>query len=964
VTSVNDLPQAVNDTYATVAGATLEVNATNGVLANDVDPDGDSLTATLVTDVTSGTLSLNADGSFTYAPPAGFSGTQQFVYRASDGTGNSNEATVTLTINAANTFSLLENAPAGTLVGMLQLGNSDLDGDLIFEFVDEQLNPRLELAADDHLAGALAAPVVMIEYLDLQCPTCAAVHPLIEQVKSEFADELLVVSRHFPLLTPHPNAFDAAVASEAAARQGRFHEFVDLMFTKQDEWADEANPRSLFESYADELDLNLTQFSADLDDTVLVARVQRDLEDIVALGGTGTPTFYVNGTRVTELPADVQGYRDLVEDALEQFDDVFTINRRTGQIVVADADALDFSTTPTYTLNVRVSDRDGDTETIQARINLVDVNQTPPVAIADSYSVDEEIVLTVNAANGILANDSDPDGDQLVPRIDSNPANGTLVVNLDGSFTYTPNTDFSGQDSFVYQASDGDFLSDLTTVTITVNNVNDAPQVVDDAYTLSENETLQVNAVNGVLANDADVDGDSLTVTLVDDVSNGALVLNADGSFTYTPTASFSGSDSFTYRVNDGTVDSAEAATVSLTISNVNQAPIARADAYVAQVGQPLQVAAALGLLANDSDPDGDSLTVIASTQPINGEVLVGGDGTFQYTPDTGYTGTDTFTYRISDGDLESTNVIVTVTVNPQNTFSLPEDARQGDLVGTVQSVSAALSAPVMMELADASRPAALGLVPDDHLSGDITAPVVLIEYLDFQCPTCRAFHPVVKALEEQFEGELLVVRRHFPLQSIHPNAFAAGVAAEAAGRQDAFEAFGDLLFENQPTWAPLSDPQPLFESYATSLGLNLDQFRTDQADPALAARVQRDLDATAGLGATGTPTFFLQGSRLNPLPSTQPVFASLIQDAVNAVDDVFRLNRRTGELTVRTASALDFETNPQLIVPISIRDLDGDVETLNATVNLVDVNDQAEGAVLSAPAVDSVLMDEFEWLA
>jgi hypothetical protein len=140
-----------------------------------------------------------------------------------------------------------------------------------------------------------------------------------------------------------------------------------------------------------------------------------------------------------------------------------------------------------------------------------------------------------------------------------------LALNADGSFIYTPNANFNGSDSFTYHANDGLADSNIATVTITVNAVNDAPVANNDAYTTDEDTVLTVLAP-GVLGNDTDADGDPLTAALVSSTSNGTLALNADGSFDYTPNAGFNGSDSFTYHANDGTVDS-NIATVNITVN-------------------------------------------------------------------------------------------------------------------------------------------------------------------------------------------------------------------------------------------------------------------------------------------------------------------------------------------------------------------------------------------------------------
>ena len=206
----------------------------------------------------------------------------------------------------------------------------------------------------------------------------------------------------------------------------------------------------------------------------------------------------------------------------------------------------------------------------------------------------------------MLANDTDADGDPLTATLVTGPANGTLTLNADGSFTYTPNADFNGTDSFVYTASDGTASTGDITVTITVNAVNDAPVAADDAYTVDEDATLTIDAAGGLLANDTDVDGDALTAALVTGPANGTLTLNADGSFSYTPNADFNGTDTFTYSVSDGALTSE--GTVTITVNPVNDAPVAVDDAYTVDEDATLTIDAAGGVLANDTDVDGDAL--------------------------------------------------------------------------------------------------------------------------------------------------------------------------------------------------------------------------------------------------------------------------------------------------------------------------------------------------------------------
>ena len=184
------------------------------------------------------------------------------------------------------------------------------------------------------------------------------------------------------------------------------------------------------------------------------------------------------------------------------------------------------------------------------------------------------------------------------------------------------------------------------------------PVAVNDDYTTDEDITLNV-AAPGVLDNDTDPNNDPLTAVLVDDVTNGTLTLNTDGSFSYTPNANFNGSDSFTYKANDGTFDS-NVATVNITIAAVNDNPDAVNDSATVNKNS----SGVIFILLNDTDVDGDSLTVISFTQPSHGTVSYSTrNRNFRYTPTKGFTGTDTFTYTISDGHGGTDTATVTITV-------------------------------------------------------------------------------------------------------------------------------------------------------------------------------------------------------------------------------------------------------------------------------------------------------------
>ncbi len=277
-----------------------------------------------------------------------------------------------------------------------------------------------------------------------------------------------------------------------------------------------------------------------------------------------------------------------------------------------------------------------------------------PVAVDDAATTNEDTAVTVS----LLGNDNDPDGDTLTVTAVTQGTNGSVVLNPDGTATYTPNANFNGSDSFSYTIGDGNGGTATATATVTVAPVNDAPVAVDDAATTNEDTAVTVT----LLGNDTDPDGDTLTVTAVTQGANGSVVLNPDGTATYTPNANFNGSDSFSYTISDGNGGTATA-TASVTVAPVNDAPLAVDDAATTNE----DTAVIVTLLGNDSDPDGDTLTVTAVTQGANGSVVLNLDGTATYTPNANFNGSDSFSYTISDGNGGTATATATVTVAPVN---------------------------------------------------------------------------------------------------------------------------------------------------------------------------------------------------------------------------------------------------------------------------------------------------------
>jgi protein-disulfide isomerase len=152
-----------------------------------------------------------------------------------------------------------------------------------------------------------------------------------------------------------------------------------------------------------------------------------------------------------------------------------------------------------------------------------------------------------------------------------------------------------------------------------------------------------------------------------------------------------------------------------------------------------------------------------------------------------------------------------------------------------------------------------------DWITGSTTAPIQIVEYADFQCPACGAYYPILKQLTDEEGSKFSLVYRHFPLPQ-HQNAYPSAIAAEAAGKQGKFWEMHDLIFQHQTDWENAADPSSIYTGYAKTLGLSLDKFATDSADPALRTKIEASLKEGEKAGIDATPTFFVNGKKImNP---------------------------------------------------------------------------------------------------
>ena len=320
----------------------------------------------------------------------------------------------------------------------------------------------------------------------------------------------------------------------------------------------------------------------------------------------------------------------------------------------------DFTGSDSFTYKVNDGTIDSNTATVS--ITVEPEPNTTPVASNASYTVTQPNTLSITLVG------TDADSDTLTYTIVGSPSNGSLgSVGSGGSVVYTPTTDFTGSDSFTFKVNDGTIDSNTATVSITVNpEPNTTPIASNASYTVTQPNTLSITLVG------TDADSDTLTYTIVGSPSNGSLgSVGSGGSVVYTPTTDFTGSDSFTFKVNDGTIDS-NTATVSITVNpEPNTTPIASNASYT--VTQPNT----LSITLVGTDADSDTLTYTIVGTPSNGSLgSVGSDGSVVYTPTTDFTGSDSFTFKVNDGTIDSNTATISITVNPEpNTTPIASNA-------------------------------------------------------------------------------------------------------------------------------------------------------------------------------------------------------------------------------------------------------------------------------------------------
>ncbi len=646
--AVNRPPVAVNDTGATLGTAPLVLS----VLANDTDPDGDRVSIAAVTKPSAGTAVINTlDGTITYTAPVGSSGLHTFNYTATDRRGGSSTATVSVLVDGAPLAVADTATVTAGLSGMIDVlaNDSDPDGDpLVITSVTQPDVNFVRVGTVSIEAGGKA-----LRYLPSVGTTGEHTFSYtISDGRGGVATATVSVTI---------NTAPVALADSIFALVGQTLPINVL-----------ANDRDF-----DGDPLTITTVSANPRATLTIVGTTIRFAPLAGVLPIETFTYTISDGRGGSATANVTVIQNLaptaVADAVmvnlgtsttlavlandsDPDKDVLKISAVTqpaGAVAVISPDAKSVIFTwnagaagPTQFTYTATDSRDGfATATVLVALNHI------PTAVNDVAMADPGIPLTIN----VLGNDTDLDRDVL--SIASVTATGGATAQISGpSVVFTSSlANKATPQTFTYTVSDARGGSAVGTVTVTIRTPPVA--VADSAAT-----TVGAPVTISVLANDTDANGDILTVTAITQSPNGTASIlttgaQANKAIVFTPRVS--GVATFTYTVSDGNGGSA-IGTVTVTVAN--RLPVAVADT-ASTVGT---TAVVINVLANDSDPDGDVLTITAVTQPVSGTVTITGTGkTVTYRPVAGASSAapQTFNYTVSDGRGGTATARVTVAV-------------------------------------------------------------------------------------------------------------------------------------------------------------------------------------------------------------------------------------------------------------------------------------------------------------
>ena len=626
--SVNTPPVANVDEITTNKNTNITVNVTS----NDTDADGDSLTVSS-SSATNGTIVIQNDGTLLYTPTTDYAGSDTISYTISDGRGGSANSTVTVTINTppvANVDEIRINKNIATLINIIS-NDTDADGDTLTVYSASATNGTVVIQNDETILYTPTTDYVGTDTISYTIndgrggSANSTVTVTINTIPVANVDEIVTNKNTDVNINVISNDTDAdgdtLTVYSASATNGTIVIQNDgtLLYTPTTDYVG-----------SDTISYTIKDGRGGSANSTVSVTVNTppvaNSNEVITNKNTSV------SINVTSNDTDADG------DSLT----IYSAGATNGTVIIQNDGTLLYAPTTDYvgtdTISYTINDGRGGSanSTVTVTIN------TPPVANVDEVITNKNTDVNIN----VISNDTDADGDSLTV-YSASATNGTVVVQNDGTLLYTPTTDYIGSDTISYTIKDGRGGSANSTVTVTVNT----PPVANvDEIVTNKNNSVTINATS----NDTDADGDSLTIYSAS-ATNGTVVIQNDGTLLYTPTTDYVGTDTISYTINDGRGGSANS-TVTVTI---NTPPVANVDEIVTTKNTDVNI----NVISNDTDADGDSLTVY-SASATNGTVVIQNDGTLLYTPATDYTGADTISYTINDGRGGSANSTVTVTVN------------------------------------------------------------------------------------------------------------------------------------------------------------------------------------------------------------------------------------------------------------------------------------------------------------
>jgi len=712
----NEPPVANADTNTT------EVNTpvTGQALPNDFDPDGDSITVTGNTNPANGSVTIDANGTYTYTPNSGFTGEDSFEYTICDDQNPALCDTTTVTIQVIadeGNITVANDDAYNGIVDTVISGNvldNDTDPEDNDQTVDVAVTP-VSGPANGALvmnpngtftytptAGFVGTDQFIYEIFDNGTPLVARDQATVYLTVGNGVNVILAIDDINDTFVNLP--VDGDVGTNDLNEDGPAGTETFTLVTGPINGTLTFNPDGTYryEPGLDYVGEDTFKYQVCDGGNPVACDTATVYIEVQPLGSPDNDPPVANAdTNSTQIDTPVDG--NVLPNDYDPDGDPITVTDNTNP----DNGSVTVNPDGTYTYTPDQGFTGEDTfeyticdnqtpalcDTATVTIQVLDTTENITTAVDDAYYGFPDTDITGN----VLDNDTDPESnDQTVDVTVSpgnGPNNGTVALNTDGTFTYTPGAGFEGTDSFVYEIFDNGnpVATDVATVYISIASGGNEILAIDDI-----NDTFVNLPVDGdVGTNDLNEDGPAgtETFTLVTGTINGTLTFNPDGTYTYEPGLDFVGEDTFIYQVCDGGNPVAcDTATVYIEVQPLgspgNEPPVANADTNSTQINTPVDGT----VLPNDYDPDGDPIVVTGNTDPANGDVTVNPDGTYTYTPDPGFTGEDTFEYTICDNQTPALCDTATVTIQvldtTENITTAVDDAYYGfpdaDITGNV----------------------------------------------------------------------------------------------------------------------------------------------------------------------------------------------------------------------------------------------------------------------------------------